>query len=100
VYPEVGPAMDRLSPTVPSTEAVMMESTDNGEGVGGVIGDFPGVMGKTKSPTSNERLEGPGLINGGVAHLIRLVFWREGNGSITSDIRANPDLTPMSHEVP
>ena len=38
---------------------------------------------KTKSLTSNERYEHPGLINGGVAHFIRLVFWGESNGHVT-----------------
>ena len=40
------------------------------------------VTGKTKSPTSDERWEGPGLINGGAAHPIRLVFWGEGNSPV------------------
>ena len=38
---------------------------------------------KTKSHTSNERWEGPGLINSGAAHPIRQVFWGEGNGPVT-----------------
>jgi len=38
---------------------------------------------KTKSPTSDERWEGPELINGRTAHSIRLVFWGEGNGPVT-----------------
>ena len=41
---------------------------------------------KTKSPTSEERWEGPGLMNGGAAHSIILVFWREGNGLATSGV--------------
>jgi len=48
---------------------------------------------KTKSPTSEERWEGPGLINGGAAHPFRLTFWGEGNCRVTSGIRANPDPT-------
>jgi len=58
------------------------------------------VTGKTKSLTSDERWEGPGLINGGAAHPIRLGFWGEGNGPVTSGIRANPDPTLMSHQAP
>jgi len=42
---------------------------------------------KTKSLTSDERWEGLGLINGGIAHSIRLVFWREGNGPVICSIR-------------
>ena len=38
---------------------------------------------KTKSPTSEERWEGPGLINGGAAHPFRLTFWGEGNDPVT-----------------
>ena len=30
---------------------------------------------KTRSPTSEERWEGLGLINGGAAHPMKLVFW-------------------------
>jgi len=54
---------------------------------------------KTKSPTSEERWEGPELINGGTAHPFRLGFWGEGNGPVTSGIRANPDPTPMSRQA-
>jgi len=42
---------------------------------------------KTKSPTSEERWEGPGLINGGAAHLFRLGFWGEGNDPVTLGAR-------------
>ena len=45
------------------------------------------VTGKTKSPSSDERWEGLGLINGGAAHLIRLLFWGGGNGPVTLGIR-------------
>jgi len=41
------------------------------------------ITDKTKSPTLEERWEGPGLINGGAAHPIRLAFWGEGNGPVT-----------------
>jgi len=34
---------------------------------------------KTKSPTSEERWEGPGFINVGAAYPLRLAFWGEGN---------------------
>ena len=54
------------------------------------------VTGKTKSPTSDERWEGPGLIKSSAAHSIRLVFWGEGNGPVTSDT----DPTPMSCQAP
>jgi len=54
----------------------------------------------TKSLTSEERWEGHGLINGGAAHPFRLTFWGEGNGPVTSGIRANPDSTPMSRQAP
>ena len=64
------------------------------------IRHLPSVTDKTKSPTSKERWEGPGLINGGAAHPIRLAFWGEGNGPVTSGIRANLDPTPMSRQVP
>jgi len=55
---------------------------------------------RQKKPTSDERWKGPGLINGGTTHPIRLVFWGEGNGPVTSGIRANPDPTPMSRQAP
>jgi len=58
------------------------------------------VTGKTKSPTSDERWEGPGLINGVAAHPIRLTLWGESNGPVTSGIRVNPDPTPMSYQAP
>ena len=48
----------------------------------------PYVTVKTKSPTSDERWEGSGLLSGGAAHLIRPAFWGEGNGPMTSGIRA------------
>ena len=38
---------------------------------------------RQKASHSDERWEGPGLINGGVAHPIRVVFWGEGNGPVT-----------------
>ena len=38
--------------------------------------------------------------HGGAAHPFRLAFWGEGNGPVTSDIRANPDPTPMSRQAP
>ena len=41
------------------------------------------ITDKTKSPTLEERWEGPGLINGGAAHPFRLAFWGEGNGPVT-----------------
>ena len=44
------------------------------------------VMIKTKSPTSDKRLEGPGPIRGGTAHPIRLVFWEEGNDPLRKSI--------------
>jgi len=37
----VGLDMDRLSPTVPSTGIIVVESTDSAEGIGGVVGDLP-----------------------------------------------------------
>jgi len=43
-----------------------------------------------KSPTSEERWGFLGLINGGAAHPFKLAFGGEGNGPVTSDIRANP----------
>ena len=49
----------------------------------GLITQLPYVTGKTKSLTSDERWEGLGLINGGAAHSIRLVFWGESNGPVT-----------------
>ena len=58
------------------------------------------VTNKTKSPTSEERWEGSKLINGGAAHPIRPGFWEEGNGPVTSGIRANPHPTPMSRQAP
>jgi len=48
----------------------------------------------------DERWESFGLINGGAAHPIRLLFWGEDNGPVTSGIRANPDPTPMFRQVP
>ena len=39
---------------------------------------------KTKKPTLDEIWEGPGLINGGTTHFIRLVFWGDSNGPVTS----------------
>jgi len=47
---------------------------------------------KTKSPTSEERWEDPGLINGGAAHPFRLTFWGEGNGPVTFGITASVKL--------
>jgi len=55
---------------------------------------------KTKSPTFEERWEGPELINSDAAHLFRLTFWGKGNGPVTSGIRVNPDLTLMSRQMP
>ena len=40
------------------------------------------------------------LINGDAPHPIKLVFWGEDNGPVTSDIRANSDSTPMSRQAP
>ena len=48
------------------------------------------VMGKTKSPTSDERGEDHGLINGDTAHPIRQVFRGEGNGPVTVGCCAYP----------
>jgi len=48
-----------------------------------------------KSSTLKERWEGPGLISGGATHPIRPAFRGGGNDSVTSGIRANPDLTLM-----
>jgi len=39
---------------------------------------------KTKSSTSEERWEGPELINGGAVHPFRLAFWGEGNSLVTN----------------
>jgi len=41
VHPTGGHDMDRLSPTVPSTKTILVESKDSAEGVGGVDGDLP-----------------------------------------------------------
>jgi len=54
---------------------------------------------KTKSPTSDKRWEGPGLISGGAARPIRLISWGEGNGPVTGGIRANPNPTPISRQA-
>ena len=68
---------------------------------GGVsCGSVPSVTVKTKSPTSEKKWKGPKLIKGGAAHLFRLTFWGEGNGPVTSGIRASPDPTPMSRQAP
>jgi len=53
-----------------------------------------------KIPPSGERWQGPGLINGGTAHSIKLVFWGVGISPVTSGIKPKPDSTPMSHQVP
>ena len=45
-------------------------------------------------------MEGSRLINGGAANPIRPVFWEEDNDSVTSDIKANLDPTPISCQVP
>jgi len=60
----------------------------------------PGVTVKTKTPTSEKRWKGPGLINGGAPYPFRLTFWGERNGPVTSGIRANLDPTPMSRQAP
>jgi len=54
---------------------------------------------KEKAPyrTSDGRVLG---INGGAANSIRPAFWGEGNGLVTSGIKANTDPTPMSRQPP
>jgi len=42
---------------------------------------------------------GPELISGDAVHLIRLTFWGESNGPMTSGITANPHSTPMSYQA-
>jgi len=41
-----------------------------------------------------------GLINGGAVHPYKLAFGGESNGPVTSYIRANSDLTPVSRQAP
>jgi len=43
--------------------------------------------------------EGPGLISGGTAQPIRMIFWGETNGLVASGIRVNPNMTPMSRQA-
>ena len=41
MHPDMGPDMDRLSPTIPSTGTVLVESTDSAKGVEGMESDLP-----------------------------------------------------------
>jgi len=44
-------------------------------------------------------MECPQLISNGATHPMRSAFWGEGNDPMTSDIKANPNPTQMSHQV-
>jgi len=58
----------------------------------------PGVTVKIKFHIGGEVGDSE-LINGGSAYFFRLIFWRKSNGSVLSDIRVNPNSTPMSRQA-